>query len=89
MALVSSAYQRLLFITDKAVSLSKNNKNKLKENMGHLNPKNHLDNIKAFKKRFAELPRIAAYISSDKFMRGPCNNKMASWGGDKELKRTW
>jgi len=50
---------------------------------------NGLDNIKAFKKRFAELPKIAAYISSDKFMRGPCNNKMAFWGGDKELKRTW
>jgi len=48
-----------------------------------------LDNLKAFKKRFAELPKIAAYISSDKFMRGPCNNKMAAWGGDKELKRSW
>jgi len=48
-----------------------------------------LDNLNAYFTRFAELPKIKAYISSDKFMTGPCNNKMAKWGGDKELKKSW
>ena len=43
----------------------------------------------SYKKRFEDLPKIKSYITSDKFMTGPCNNKMAKWGGDKELKRTW
>ena len=48
-----------------------------------------LDSIKAYKARFEALPKVKAYITSPKFMTGPCNNKMAAWGGDKELKRTW
>jgi len=48
-----------------------------------------LENLKAYKKRFEEMEKVKAYITSDKFMTGPCNNKMAKWGGDKELKRTW
>ena len=35
------------------------------------------------------LPKVNAYITSDNFMRGPCNNKMAKWGGDAELKKSW
>ena len=35
------------------------------------------------------LAKVNAYITSDKFMRGPCNNKMAKWGGDAELKKSW
>ena len=50
---------------------------------------NGFDNLKNYKTRFAEIPRIKSYITSDRFMKGPCNNKMAKWGGDKELKRTW
>ena len=48
-----------------------------------------LENLKKYKSTFAEIPKIKSYITSDKFMKGPCNNKMAKWGGDKELKRTW
>jgi len=47
------------------------------------------ENLKKYKKGFEEIPQIKTYINSDKFMTGPCNNKMAKWGGDKELKRTW
>ena len=48
-----------------------------------------LDHLKAFKSNFESLPKVNAYINSANFMRGPCNNKMAKWGGDAELKRTW
>jgi glutathione S-transferase len=48
-----------------------------------------LSNLKAYKANFANLPKVKVYITSKKFMKGPCNNKMAAWGGDKELKRTW
>ena len=48
-----------------------------------------LDNLKAFKANFESLPKIASYIKSDKFRRGPRNNKMAKWGGDAELKKSW
>jgi glutathione S-transferase len=50
---------------------------------------NNMDNLKGYMERFAALPKVKSYITSDKFMTGPCNNKMAKWGGDKELKRTW
>ena len=46
-------------------------------------------NLLAFKANFEALPNVAAYIKSDRFMAGPCNNKMAKWGGDAELKRSW
>jgi len=48
-----------------------------------------LENIKSYKGRFEALPKVNKYITSKDFMTGPCNNKMAAWGGDKELKRTW
>ena len=38
-----------------------------------------LDNLKAYHKRFAELPAIKAYIQSDRFLERPVNNPMASW----------
>merc|ERR1711970_1018119 len=46
-------------------------------------------NLLAFKSNFEALPKVAAYIKSDRFMVGPCNNKMAKWGGDAELNRSW
>ena len=46
-------------------------------------------NLLSFKSNFEALPNVAAYIKSDRFMVGPCNNKMAKWGGDAELKRSW
>ena len=48
-----------------------------------------LENVKSFKSRFASLPKIKEYISSDRFMSSPLNGKRALWGGDKELKRPW
>jgi len=48
-----------------------------------------LENLKAFKARFADLPKIKAYTSSDQFMKTPLNGKAAKWGGDKELTRPW
>jgi len=48
-----------------------------------------LENLNGYFNRFAELPKIKAYITSENFMTGPCNNKMAKWGGDKELKKSW
>ena len=48
-----------------------------------------MKNLLAFKAAFEGLPKVAAYIKSPKFMVGPCNNKMAKWGGDAELKRNW
>jgi len=35
-------------------------------------------------KKFDSLKPIAAYRSSDRFRRFPCNNKMAKWGGQHE-----
>ena len=46
-------------------------------------------NLKRFQSDFAALPKIAAYISSPRFMIAPCNNPMAKWGADLELKKTW
>ena len=34
-----------------------------------------------FLNRFEQLPRIAAYMKSDRFLRAPINNKMAKFGG--------
>lgn len=48
-----------------------------------------LDNIKSYKARFAAVPKVKAYITSDRFMTAPCNGKRAKWGGDKELTCTW
>ena len=50
---------------------------------------NGLDNIKRFKATFEALPKVKAFMAGDKFMVGPIVNKMASWGGDAELKKTW
>ncbi|KAK4306257.1 hypothetical protein Pmani_021906 [Petrolisthes manimaculis] len=38
------------------------------------------NNIKEFMKRFEELPKIKAYMASDRFMKAPLNNKMAKFG---------
>ena len=38
------------------------------------------DNLTKFMKRFEELERIKAYMASDRFMKGPLNNKMAKFG---------
>lgn len=36
--------------------------------------------LKAYMKRFEEIPQIKKYMASDKFMKGPLNNKMARFG---------
>jgi len=38
-------------------------------------------NLKAFMERFEALPNIKKYMESEKFMKYPLNNKMASFGG--------
>ena len=40
------------------------------------------ENMKSFMKRFEALPKIAAYMKSDKFMKGPINNRMALFGSE-------
>ncbi|XP_043572437.1 glutathione S-transferase Mu 1-like [Chiloscyllium plagiosum] len=37
-------------------------------------------NLKDFVDHFEALEKIAAYMKSDRFMKGPFNNKMAKWG---------
>ncbi|XP_078276600.1 glutathione S-transferase Mu 3-like [Rhinoraja longicauda] len=37
-------------------------------------------NLKDFITRFEALDKIAAYMKSDRFMKGPFNNRMAKWG---------
>ena len=37
------------------------------------------DNLARFKAAFKGLPKISAYIKSDRFMKGPFCNKMAIW----------
>merc|ERR1711892_369996 len=37
-------------------------------------------NLVAYVQRFEELPKIAAYRASSKFMKAPLNNKMAKFG---------
>ena len=48
-----------------------------------------LENLLSFKKNFEEMEKIQKYIKSDKFMVSPIANKMALWGFDKELSKTW
>jgi len=40
-----------------------------------------LPKLKAYHQRFKDLPQIKKFMMSEKFFKGPCNNKMASWGG--------
>jgi len=35
--------------------------------------------VKAFLERFEALPRIAAYLKSDRYLKKPCNNPQAGW----------
>ncbi|XP_032898795.1 glutathione S-transferase Mu 3-like [Amblyraja radiata] len=41
---------------------------------------NEFKNLKDFLTRFEALEKIAAYMKSDRYMKGPFNNRMASWG---------
>lgn len=45
-------------------------------------------NLLAYYKRFAQLPKINAYLESDKFQVSPISGPMARYGGDDSLKRT-
>lgn len=38
-------------------------------------------NLKEFQSRFEKLDRIEKYLKSNRFMKGPLNNKMAKFGG--------
>jgi len=38
------------------------------------------ENLLAYNKRFEELPKIAAYLKSDRYLKEPFNNNMATWG---------
>ncbi|CAL8083425.1 unnamed protein product [Calicophoron daubneyi] len=38
--------------------------------------------LQDFLRRFEEIPKIKAYMSSPRYMKWPFNNKMAQWGGD-------
>lgn len=49
----------------------------------------NLENLKKFKIRFSNLPKINEYINSPRFMKSPVNSKRAKWGGDNELKCSW
>ena len=40
-----------------------------------------LPKLAAYHKRFKEEPKIKKFMESPKYFQGPCNNKMASWGG--------
>ncbi|XP_078402473.1 glutathione S-transferase Mu 1-like [Cetorhinus maximus] len=40
-------------------------------------------NLKDFVAHFEALEKIAAYVKSDRFMKGPFNNKVAKWGNKK------
>ncbi|GCB71198.1 glutathione S-transferase Mu 1-like [Scyliorhinus torazame] len=40
-------------------------------------------NLKDFVQHFEALEKIAAYLKSDRFMKGPFNNKVAKWGNKK------
>lgn len=42
-------------------------------------------NLKGFVKRTEELPRISAYINSDRFIKWAINGPMAAWGGGDPL----
>uniref|UniRef100_A0A8C3T0V6 Glutathione S-transferase n=1 Tax=Chelydra serpentina TaxID=8475 RepID=A0A8C3T0V6_CHESE len=51
-----------------------------------LEPKclDQLQNLKDFLNRFEALEKIAAYMSSSRFMKTPINNKMAKWSNQKK-----
>jgi len=38
-------------------------------------------NLREFVERFENLPKIAAYLKSDKYLKWPLNGAMAQWGG--------
>jgi len=40
-----------------------------------------LPKLTAYHQRFKDEPKIKKFMESPKFFTGPCNNKMASWGG--------
>ncbi|XP_043198432.1 glutathione S-transferase Mu 4-like [Amphibalanus amphitrite] len=40
------------------------------------------DNLVRYVKRFEDLPRIKAYMASDRFMRAPLNNTIATFGSE-------
>ncbi|ELU05378.1 hypothetical protein CAPTEDRAFT_150487 [Capitella teleta] len=42
---------------------------------------NNFPRLEAYTKRFEALPKIKAYMSSNRFMKSPINNKMAKWIG--------
>eukprot|EP00958_Prasinococcus_capsulatus_P012980 scaffold1318_cov388-Prasinococcus_capsulatus_cf.AAC.1 len=45
-------------------------------------------NVLAFLARFEAVPKINKYLTSDRYLRWPCNNANASWGGAGEQPRT-
>ena len=49
----------------------------------HLEPSilEDFPNLKAYHARIQELPTVAAYMKSDKFLAKPLNGPMAAWGG--------
>ena len=40
-----------------------------------------LPKLAAYYQRFKDEPKIKKFMESPKYFEGPCNNKMASWGG--------
>ena len=40
-----------------------------------------LPKLKAYHQRFKDVPTIKKYMESPQFFVGPCNGKMAGWGG--------
>ena len=48
-----------------------------------------LENLKSYKTRFEAIPKVAEYRSSSEFMTAPICNRMAKWGGDAELTKSW
>jgi len=40
-----------------------------------------LPKLAAYHQRFKDEPKIKKFMKSPKFFKGPCNNKMADWGG--------
>jgi len=40
-----------------------------------------LPKLAAYHQRFKDEPKIKKFMESPKFFKGPCNNKMAAWGG--------
>jgi len=46
------------------------------------------ENLLAYYKRFAQIPKIHSYLESDQFQVSPISGPMARYGGDDSLKRT-